>query len=106
LPSYVRLAPWCCRAIRSIGNLDTGSINTTGYSSKAADDLIVQAARETDEAKRKTLYLQLKQLIWKDVPLLFVHYETLNYLMRKPVVGSTIVPTLELGMGKVGMNSA
>jgi peptide/nickel transport system substrate-binding protein len=83
-----------------------GSINTTGYSSKAADDLIVQAARETDEAKRKTLYLQLKQLIWKDVPLLFVHYETLNYLMRKPVVGSTIVPTLELGMGKVGMNSA
>jgi peptide/nickel transport system substrate-binding protein len=83
-----------------------GSINTTGYSSKAADDLIVQAARETDEAKRKTLYLQLKQLIWKDVPLLFVHYETLNYLMRKPVVGSTIVPTLELGMGKVAMNSA
>jgi hypothetical protein len=25
---------------------------------------------------------------------------------QKPVVGSTIVPTLELGMGKVGMNSA
>jgi peptide/nickel transport system substrate-binding protein len=79
-----------------------GSINTTGYSNPQADKLIDQAAAETDMAKRKALYLQLKKIIWDDVPLLFVHYETLNYLMRKNVVGSTINPTLELRMQNVG----
>jgi len=87
--------------------LKTGaSINTTGYSSPEADKLIEQAAAETDMAKRKVVYLKLKQLIWADVPLIFVHYETLNYLMRKPVVGSTINPTLELRMQNVGLTSA
>jgi len=87
--------------------LKTGaSINTTGYSSPQADKLIEQAAAaETGMAKRKALYLKLKQLIWADVPLVFVHYETLNYLMRKPVVGSTINPTLELRMQNVGLTS-
>jgi peptide/nickel transport system substrate-binding protein len=79
-----------------------GSINTTGYSNPQADKLIDQAAAETDMAKRKALYLQLKKIIWDDVPLLFVHYETLNYLMRKNIVGSTINPTLELRMQNVG----
>jgi peptide/nickel transport system substrate-binding protein len=80
-----------------------GSINTTGYASPEADRLIAQAARETDQAKRKQLYIKLRELIWKDVPLLFVHYETLNYLMRKAVQGSTINPTLELRLGQVSM---
>jgi peptide/nickel transport system substrate-binding protein len=79
-----------------------GPINATGYSSPQADDLIARAARETDDAKRKALYIELRQLVWKDAPLLFVHYETLNYLMRKPVVASTINPTLELRLGAVG----
>lgn len=83
--------------------LKTGApINTTGYSSPRADALIDRAARETDTAERKALYLELKRLIWEDVPLVFVHYETLNYLMRKTVVGSTINPTLELRMQNVG----
>jgi peptide/nickel transport system substrate-binding protein len=80
-----------------------GSINTSGYASKQADALIEQAAQETDEAKRKELYAQLKRLVWEDSPLVFTHYETLNYLMRKPVTGSTITPTLELRMGNVGI---
>ena len=80
-----------------------GSINTSGYASKQADALIVQAARETDEAKRKALYAQLKKIVWEDSPLVFTHYETLNYLMRKPVTGSTITPTLELRLGNVGI---
>jgi peptide/nickel transport system substrate-binding protein len=80
-----------------------GSINTTGYANPQADDLITQAARETDEAKRKAMYSQLRKIIWDDVPLLFVHYETLNYLMRKGVTGSTTNPTLELRMGNVAL---
>ncbi len=81
-----------------------GSINTSGYASKEADGLIEQASRETADAKRKALYAQLKKLVWDDSPLVFTHYETLNYyLMRKPVSGSTITPTLELRMGNVAM---
>jgi peptide/nickel transport system substrate-binding protein len=87
--------------------LKTGaSINTTGYSNAAADALITQAARETDFAKRKALYSQLRKIVWDDVPLLFVHYETLNYLMRKDVRGSTTNPTLELRMGDVSIATA
>jgi peptide/nickel transport system substrate-binding protein len=80
-----------------------GSINTTGYSNPKADALITQAAGETDDAKRKALYSQLRKIIWDDVPLLFVHYETLNYLMRKGVTGSTTNPTLELRMQDVAL---
>jgi peptide/nickel transport system substrate-binding protein len=83
-----------------------GSINTTGYSNPAADSLITRAAKETDFAKRKALYSELRKLIWDDVPLLFVHYETLNYLMRKDVHGSTTNPTLELRMGDVSLAKA
>jgi peptide/nickel transport system substrate-binding protein len=83
-----------------------GSINTTGYANPKADALIVQAAAETDTNKRKALYSQLRKLIWDDVPLLFVHYETLNYLMRKGVAGSTTNPTLELRMENVSLPKA
>jgi peptide/nickel transport system substrate-binding protein len=83
-----------------------GSINTTGYANPTADALITAAARETDEAKRKAMYSELRKIIWDDVPLLFVHYETLNYLMRKGVTGSTTNPTLELRMGDVALPKA
>ena len=32
----------------------------------------------------------------QDAPLVFAHYETINYLMNKNVTGSTVNPTLEL----------
>ena len=85
--------------------LKTGaSINATQYPNPAVDKLIDQASVETDEAKRKTLYSQLRQIIFDDVPLIFAHYETLNYLSRKEVVGSTINPTLELRLEDVSMS--
>ena len=37
------------------------------------------------------------------MPLIFAHYETLNYLSRKEVTGSTINPTLELRLEDVSM---
>ena len=42
-------------------------------------------------------------IVFDDVPLIFAHYETLNYLSRKNVVGSTINPTLELNLENVSM---
>jgi peptide/nickel transport system substrate-binding protein len=79
-----------------------GDINTTGYSNPAADQLIDQARTETDETTRFDLYKQLRQIVFEDSPVIFVHYETINYLMQKDVVGSTVNPTLELRMQDVG----
>lgn len=81
-----------------------GSINTTGYSNPEFDALVDQARTETDESKRKDLYLGIRQMVFDDVPLFFVHYETINYLMKNDVKGSTVNPTLELRMGRVWLD--
>jgi peptide/nickel transport system substrate-binding protein len=82
-----------------------GDINTTGYSNSQADQLIDQARTETDEQTRFDLYKQLRQIVFDDSPIIFVHYETINYLMQKDVVGSTVNPTLELRMQEVGFTA-
>ena len=82
-----------------------GPINTTGYSNPTVDKLIAQAAQETDEGKRKALYTQIRDIVRTDAPLVFVHYETVNYLMQKNVVGSQVTPVLELGLQDVGFTA-
>ncbi len=79
-----------------------GSINTTGYANPDFDALVEQARTATDDAARKDLYEQVRAMVWKDNPLIFAHYETINYLMNKDVVGSTVNPTLELRLENVG----
>ncbi len=83
-----------------------GSINTAGYSNPGFDALIDEARTETDAATRKDLYGQARAIVWKDNPLIFAHYETINYLMNTDVVGSTVNPTLELRLEDVGFTSA
>ena len=39
-----------------------------------------------------------------DAPLIFAHYETINYLMSKNVVGSTVNPTLGLRLEEMGFS--
>ncbi len=82
-----------------------GDINTTGYSNPEADRLIDQARTETDEQTRFDLYKQLRQIVFDDSPIIFAHYETINYLMQKDVVGSTVNSTLELRMQEVGFTT-
>ncbi len=82
-----------------------GDINTTGYSNPQADGLIDQARTETDTQKRFDLYKQVRQIVFEDSPIVFAHYETINYLMQKNVVGSTVNPTLELRMQDVGFTT-
>jgi peptide/nickel transport system substrate-binding protein len=79
-----------------------GDINTTGYSNPAADQLIDQARTSTDDTARKGMYQQLRQIVFADSPVIFVHYETINYLMQKNVVGASVNPTLELRLQNVG----
>ncbi len=82
-----------------------GDINTTGYSNPQADQLIDQARTETDTQKRFDLYKQVRQIVFDDSPIVFAHYETINYLMQKNVVGSRVNPTLELRMQDVGFTT-
>jgi peptide/nickel transport system substrate-binding protein len=79
-----------------------GPINSTGYANPAADALISKAAASSDEATRKASYQELRGLVTEDAPLVFTHYETLNYLMNKNVTGSKITPTLSLHLEDVG----
>jgi len=78
-----------------------GLINTTGYSNPELDALVDQARTETDEATRKDLYAQIREIVAEDAPIIFAHYETINYLMRNNVCGSTVNPTLELRLENV-----
>ena len=48
------------------------------------------------------LYRQIRTTVSADAPLVFTHYETLNYLMNKNVTGSAISPTLSLHLENVG----
>ncbi len=79
-----------------------GPINTTAYSNPAVDALIDKAAASTDEALRRQLYTEVRKTVREEAPIIFVHYETLNYLMTKDLVGSTVTPTLELNLKDVG----
>lgn len=79
-----------------------GPINTVGYASPEMDAMIDEAASLTDQAERAALYVKIRQLAAEDAPLVFTHYETLNYLMNKNVTGSEITPTLSLHMENIG----
>jgi peptide/nickel transport system substrate-binding protein len=79
-----------------------GPINTTFYSNPDADALIDQASASADDDARKDLYRQIRTIVTADAPLVFAHYETINYLMNRTVTGSEITPTLSLHMEDVG----
>ena len=80
-----------------------GPINKTYYSNLAVDALIDKAAASGDEAARKEIYRQIRASTSGEAPLIFTHYETLNYLMNKNVSGSAITPTLSLHMETISM---
>ena len=72
------------------------------YSNPEVDALIDKAASSVDMAERKEIYGQIRTIVTQDAPLVLVHYETVNYLMNKNVVGSGITPTLSLHLENVG----
>jgi peptide/nickel transport system substrate-binding protein len=47
--------------------------NYGGYSNPQADKLWADAARELDPAKRKAMYDQIQQLIYDDVPVIYIY---------------------------------
>lgn len=81
--------------------VSTSPTNYAKYTNADVDRLSQQAKTESDQAKRKALYEEIRAIVWEDSPIVFAHYETLNYLMSKNVHGSTITPVLELNLDQV-----
>ena len=79
-----------------------GPVNTIKYSNPEVDALIDEAAALVDMDARKAIYRQIRAIVTEDAPLVFAHYETVNYLMNKNVAGSAITPTLSLHLENVG----
>jgi len=82
-----------------------GPINTTFYANPKVDKLIDQAAQMTDEDQRKQLYTQIRGIVQDEAPIIFVHFETIHYLMNKDVAGSEVTEALELNLENVGFTS-
>jgi len=81
-----------------------GPVNTIKYSNPEVDALIDKAASLVGMDERKDIYRQIRAIVTEDAPLAFAHYETVNYLMNKNVVGSAITPTLSLHFENVAFS--
>jgi peptide/nickel transport system substrate-binding protein len=81
--------------------VSTSPSNYCKYNNPEVDKLSQEAKTESDMSKRKALYEKARAIVWDDAPLVFTHYETINYLMSKDVNGSTITPVLELNLDQV-----
>ena len=62
----------------------------------------LHAIATADDSVRQGLYQQIRQIVFDDAPIIYAHYETINYLMNTDVTGSSVNPTLELRMENVG----
>ncbi|MFE3190293.1 ABC transporter substrate-binding protein [Nocardia sp. NPDC059240] len=79
----------------------TGSSgNYSGYSSPQVDDLLGQAARTGDTAKRADLYAQAVQIIQKDNPYLYTYRERLLTMHTTKVTGIEMYPDGVVRLGK------
>ncbi len=66
--------------------------NDSRYSNPQVDELLNQARRESDEAKRKALYDEVMQIAHEEVPYVFLYQPNNVFGMRANVTGFTYVP--------------
>jgi peptide/nickel transport system substrate-binding protein len=86
-------------------SFETAPGNWNKYSSPHVTRLVGAARNTTNFAARKALYSQVRKLVAEDVPITFVHYESIQYLMNKNVVGSTTNLDLTLRLENAGFSS-
>lgn len=67
--------------------------NTAHYSNPKVDDLLTQAARETDHGKRIQLYSTIQQMIVDDAPWIFINCVLQVRAVRKEVQDYHLNPT-------------
>jgi peptide/nickel transport system substrate-binding protein len=80
--------------------------NIFGFENPQFDAVIAKAREETAFPKRKKLYEEARQILFDEVPLIFLQYETPGYLMQNDVLGAEVRPNLELGLAHVGYSKS
>ena len=70
--------------------------NFTGYANPAVDALLDSARFTVNRADRKALYAEALTTILDEAPVIFTHYELVNYAFQNDVNGVRIVPTMDL----------
>ncbi|WP_174614592.1 ABC transporter substrate-binding protein [Virgibacillus ihumii] len=69
-----------------------GSLNEMSYSNSKVDQLLTEARRTSDREERKELYAQVSQILWEDVPYIFIFHEKNIKPMKNYVEGYNHVP--------------
>lgn len=64
-----------------------GSTNAAGYSNPEMDELLLAAVAETDQEKRRELYLQIQEIGIRDLPWMMLYTSATYTSMRKKVQG-------------------
>ena len=70
--------------------------NTGGYCNEKVDQILEQASKETDAAKRKALYAQFQKIITEDLPYVYTTTELPYGVAQKSVTGlpKTVLGTM------------
>lgn len=63
--------------------------NYTGYSNETVDQLLAEARRTSDDAKRQELYDQFQEAMTEAMPYSFIAYVDADYAMKAQVKGIT-----------------
>lgn len=71
----------------------TGSPNNDAkYSNPKYDELVTQAAKEQDPAKRSQLYHDAEDILMDDMPVIPLYYYTQNYMLKSNIKGLHLSP--------------
>ena len=70
--------------------------NFTGYANADVDKALEAARFSVDPADRKQRYAGALTIIIAEAPVIFTHYELVNYAFQKSVNGVRIVPSMDL----------
>jgi len=78
-----------------------GDIYKSGYKDEQLNGLIKQAAGETDNTRRQTLYEQVQDIMWQGPPVIYLYQIDWTYAARKTVQGFTWMPNRIFSLASV-----
>ncbi len=85
------------------GERNDPGLNIALYANTKVDSILENAPKETDQAKAKTLYSSLEQLLTKDAPAVFLYEPDAIYIMQKQI--NDFTPTASTYQGEQFRNA-
>ncbi|EFL79501.1 truncated dipeptide transport protein [Actinobacillus pleuropneumoniae serovar 2 str. 4226] len=79
--------------------------NYAHFCDQSYNDLVTQAAQESDKAKREALYKQAQVIFKQQAPWLPIAHSTTYFPMRKEVKGYTVSPFLSHNFYRVELEN-